>query len=51
VSVTANTRPVAVLASPALGDQSADTLEGSPPFPEVIADFVNLIIVGVEITG
>jgi hypothetical protein len=32
---------VAVLASPALGDQSTDTLDASPPLSGVITDFVN----------
>jgi hypothetical protein len=32
---------VAVLGSPALGDQSTDTLDASPPLPGVITDFVN----------
>jgi hypothetical protein len=31
---------VAVFASPALGYQSTDTLDSSPPLPEVITDFV-----------
>ena len=35
---------VAVLASPALGDQSTDTLDASPPLPGVITDFVNLMM-------
>ena len=35
---------VAVLASPALGDQSTDTLDSSPELPEVITDFVNPIM-------
>jgi hypothetical protein len=41
VSLTVKVRLVAVLASPALGDQSTDTFEGSPPFPEVIPVMVN----------
>jgi hypothetical protein len=46
------TRPVAELATPALGDQSTVTLEGSPPLPEVIVDFENPIMPSVvEITG
>jgi hypothetical protein len=44
VSVTAKLNPVAVLASPAVGDQSTDTLVGSPVLPEVMGDFVRTIM-------
>jgi hypothetical protein len=44
VSVTAKLNPVAELASPEVGDQSTDTLLGSPALPEVIDDFVRTIM-------
>jgi hypothetical protein len=40
VSITAKVRPVAELASPAVGDHSTETLAGSPLL-EVMADFAN----------
>ena len=44
MSVTAKVNPVAVIGSPAVGDQTTETLEGSPPLPEVMPDFINPII-------
>ena len=41
MSLIVKVRPVAVVASPALGDHSIDTLDGSPPSPEVIPVMVN----------
>ena len=41
MSLIAKAKPVAVLGSTAVGDQSTVTLEIDPPLPEVIPDFVN----------
>jgi hypothetical protein len=51
VSVTAKVNPVAVLAFPAVGDQSTVTLARSPPLPEVIPDFVINPIMQAELAG
>jgi hypothetical protein len=51
VSVTAKVNPVAVIGSPAVGDQRTETLEGSPPLPEVMADFVNPPIIQAVFVG
>ena len=40
MSLIAKVKPVAVLASPEVGDQLTETLVKSPPSPEVILDFV-----------
>ena len=44
MSLAVNVRPVALLLSPAVGDQSTVTLAVSPPLPEVIDDFVSPIV-------